>query len=130
MSIDTLKIISDAMKELGLAYGFGRYTPEHGTPVADPYFVGEYQETIPMTEDGLQESTFLLTGFGRASWLTLEDAKERIQRHFNMVGGKTVITDNGSAVSIFYANSMIVPTNDAELKRIQINLNIKEWKVN
>lgn len=130
MSIATLKIVSDAMKELGLAYGFGRFIPAPDAPVPDHYFVGEYQETIPMTEDGMQESTFLLTGFGRGSWLQLENAKEAIQTYFNRVSGKTVITDNGSAVAVFYANSMIVPTNDAELKRIQINLNIKEWKVN
>ena len=130
MSIDTLKIISEAMNEMGLAYGFGRYTPPTGLPVPDPYFVGEYQEMIPTTEDGMQESTFLLTGFGRGSWLQLENARELIQFYFNRVSGRTVITDNGSAVAVFYTNSLIVPTNDAELKRIQINLNIKEWKVN
>ena len=121
----TLKIISDAMQEMELAYGLARF---NGT--ADPYFVGEYQETESFAENGLQESTFLLTGFSRGEWLGLENAKEKIENYFNRVSGKTVITDNGSAAAIFYAHSMIVPTNDAELKRIQINLNIKEWKVN
>lgn len=127
MSKNTLKIISDAMSALGLEYSFGRYTKKH---VVYPYFVGEYQETESVTEDGLQESTFLLTGFSRDTWLTLEDAKERIALYFNRVSGKTVITDNGSAVAVFYAHSLIIPTEDAELKRIQINLNIKEWTVN
>jgi hypothetical protein len=124
MTKAALKIISDAMQEMNLAYALGRFNGK-----ADPYFVGEYQETESFTEDGLQESTFLLTGFSRGSWLTLEEAKERIEIFFNRVGGKTVIADNGSAVAVFYAHSLIVPTNDAELKRIQINLNIKEWKV-
>ena len=92
--------------------------------------MGEYQETEPFTEDGLQESTFLLTGFSRDTWLTLEDAKEKIERYFNRVSGKTVITDDGSAAAVFYAQTQIVPTTDAELKRIQINLNVKEWTVN
>lgn len=127
MSKNTLKIISDAMSALGLEYGFGRYTR---TPVVYPYFVGEYQETESVTEDGLQESTFLLTGFSRDTWLALEDAKEKIELYFNRVSGKTVITDNGSAVAVFYAHSLIIPTGDAELKRIQINLKIKEWTVN
>ena len=126
MSKQVLKIVSDAMTELGIEYGFGVY---EGNPIAYPYFVGEYTETEPYTEDGLQEITFLLTGFTRDSWLTLEDAKERIENYFNQVSGKTVIADNGSAVAIFYANSLIVPTGDAELKSIQINLHIKEWKV-
>lgn len=124
MTTASLKIISDAMRELGIAYALGRFSGK-----ADPYFVGEYQETESITEDGLQESTFLLTGFSRGEWLTLEEAKEKIENYFNRVGGKTVIADNGSAVAVFYAHSLIVPTNDAELKRIQINLNIKEWKV-
>ena len=126
MTTAPLKIISDGMSELSLEYGFGEYA---GNPVVYPYFVGEYTETEPFTEDGLQESTFLLTGFSRGSWLALEQAKESIENYFNRVSGKTVITENGSGVVVCYANSMIVPTGDAELKRIQINLNIKEWKV-
>lgn len=126
MSIAALKVISDGMEALNLAYGFGMY---YGNPVVYPYFVGEYTETEPTTEDGLQETSFLLTGFSRESWLALEQAKEKIENYFNKISGKTVITDNGSAVAVFYANALIVPTGDAELKRMQINLKIMEWKV-
>ena len=127
MSKEILKIISDAMASLGLEYGFAEYA---GDPVVYPYFVGEYTETESTTEDGLQETTFLLTGFSRETWLALEEAKEKIENYFNRVSGHTVITDSGSGVAICYAHSLIVPTGDAELKRIQINLRIKEWKVN
>ena len=126
MSKAGLKIIKDAMTDLGLNYSFMEW---NGEPVY-PYFVGEYQETPSLNEDGLQETTFLLTGFSRESWLALEDAKEKISSHFNQVGGKTVIADNGSAVAVFYSNSLVIPTGDAELKKIQINLLVKEWKVN
>ena len=127
MSKAVLKLVSDAMESMGIEYAFGVY---EGNPIVYPYFVGEYTETESSTEDGLQETTFMLTGFSRDTWLTLEEAKEKIENHFNQVGGKTVITDNGSGVAIFYAHSLIVPTGDAELKSIQINLSIKEWKVN
>ena len=127
MTTSALKTIADAMSALGLEYAFGVYA---GDPVVYPYFVGEYTETEPMTEDGLQNTTFLLTGFHRGTWMELEQAKERIENYFNRVSGKTVITDSGSGVAIFYANTLIVPTGDAELKRIQINLQVKEWKVN
>lgn len=126
MSKAVLKLVSDAMESLGIEYAFGVY---EGNPIVYPYFVGEYTETEASTEDGLQETTFMLTGFSRDTWLTLEEAKEKIENHFNQVGGKTVITDNGSGVAIFYAHSLIVPTGDAELKSIQVNLSIKEWKV-
>ena len=126
MSKQALRLIYDAMKSLGIAYGFGTYS---GNPVVYPYFVGEYTEIESITEDGFQETEFMLNGFSRESWLELENAKEKIENYFNKVSGKTVIADNGSAVAIFYANSLIVPTGDEELKRIQIDLTIKEWMV-
>lgn len=126
MSKNLLKVVSDGMTELGLEYEFGEYTKE---PIVYPYFVGEYTETEPMTEDGLQETTFLLSGFSRGTWLTLENAKAKIENYFNKVYGKTVMVDDGSAVAVFYGNALIVPTGDEELKKIQINLQCKEWKV-
>ena len=126
MSKQVLKIIDNAMSALGIEYGFVSYKK---FPVVYPYFVGEYTETEPFREDGLRESTFLLTGFHRGTWLELEDAKERIEQAFDSVSGKVAIAEDGSAVAIFYANALIVPTGDADLKSVQINLSIKEWKV-
>lgn len=126
MSQQVINVISDAMEALNLEYGFVEYS---GNPFTYPYWVGEYTETESFTEDGLQESTFLLTGFSRESWAELEAEKELIENCFNQISGKTVIADNGSAVAVFYAYSLIVPTGDAELKSIQINLSVKEWKV-
>lgn len=126
MSKNLLKVVSDGMTELGLEYEFGEYTKKR---IVYPYFVGEYTETEPTTEDGLQETTFMLSGFSRGTWLTLENAKEKIERYFNKVYGKTVMVDDGSAVAVFYGSSLIVPTGDEELKKIQINLQCKEWKV-
>lgn len=129
MSKAVLKIIADSMRSLSLAYGFGTYVDD---PIKYPYFVGEYTESEPMTADGMHEGVFLLTGFARGSepYIDLEDAKERIEGMFHPVSGKIGISDTGSGVAIFYAGSQYIPTGDAELKRIQINLTIKEWKVN
>lgn len=126
MSKEALKIISDAMEALGINYEFMVW---NGEPQY-PYFVGEYQEMEPMYETGQQDSVFMLTGYTRGEWLELEDTKEKIKNYFDKVGGKTVIADNGSAVAIFYATGLVVPTGDAELKKIQINLDVKEWSVN
>lgn len=123
MTKELLNFVSVELDSAGVNYEFGEWTSE----IVYPYFVGEYQEIAPTTEDGLQESTFILAGFTRGSWLDLENARERIERKFS---NKMVILENGSGVAIFYAGSMIVPTGDAELKRIEIRLDIKEWKVN
>ena len=126
MTKNALKIINNAMHHLGLEYGFVRYNKK---PIVYPYWVGEYQESPPTSESGNSMSSFLLTGFHRGEWADLETQKERIENYFNKVSGKTVMAEDGSAVAIFYSNSLIVPTMDAELKRIQINLDVHEWSV-
>lgn len=126
MSMDLLTVISDGMAELGIEYEFGEYTK---WPMVYPYFVGQYTEPEPSTEDGLQGSTFMLYGFGRGTWLELEEAKAKIENYFNRIYGKAVTVDDGSAVAVFYGGALNVPTGDAELKKIQINLHCKEWRV-
>lgn len=125
MSKAVLKVVDDAMTDLGLNYEFGEWT---SGPVY-PYWVGEYQEVPGTNEDGMQETTFLLTGFSRGKWSDLENDKEKISAYFGKVGGHTVTTDEGSAVAVFYSNSFVVPTGDMQLKRMEINLTIKEWSV-
>ena len=124
MTKDALKVIKDAMADLGIVYSFMEYKGNEY-----PYFVGEYTESPQPNEDGLQETTFLLTGFSRTTWGELESAKAKIKKKFHQSDGLVVTTDEG-VVAIFYENSLVVPTGDAELKRIQINLLIKEWSVN
>lgn len=125
MKICTLEFIKDSLLEAGVNYEFGEYTK---FPIQYPYFVGEYEEIEPETEDGLQDNSFLLTGFTRGSWLELEQAKEKIEKIFSKTVGKTAILDS-AGVAIFYDRALIVPTGDAELKRIEIRLTIKEWSV-
>jgi hypothetical protein len=126
MTRTALKIIDKAMDTIGLEYGFMRYNKK---PVKYPYWVGEYQEAPPVYESGLTTSTFMLTGFHRGTWEDLEKQKESIENYFNKISGKVVMAEDGSAVAIFYSTSLIVPTGDAELKRIQINLDVQEWSV-
>ena len=129
MSKAVLKTIKDSMKEIGINYQFKKWK---GQPKY-PYFVGSYQEVPTAGEDGMQETSFILTGFARSDGnvdgvLQLEEAKEKIKNYFNL---KMVNTDSGSVVAIFYANTFgDLPTGDAELEKIEINLTIKEWRVN
>lgn len=123
--MDVLRIIAEAMQSLGLAYSYEEWTGE--TP--DPYWVGEYIESPATDESGLQESSFILTGTTRGAWLSLEDAKGKIERAFPPIGGLRRITDDGNGVAVWYSYAQPVPTDTLDLKRMQINLEIKQWKV-
>lgn len=126
MTRNTLKIIDKAMEALGIEYGFMRYNKN---PVVYPFWVGSYQENPPVSESGHSTSMFSLMGNHRGDWSDLETQKERIENYFNKVSGKTVMAEDGSAVAIFYSNALIVPSVDAEMKRIQINFDVHEWSV-
>lgn len=123
MSVAALKFIKENLDAMSVPYEFGVWSSD---PVPDPYFVGEYVEPESLTreEDGLQEIDFMLTGTG-TTWIGLENAKEIIESNIS----KTAILPNGNGVAVFYTGSLIIPTGDAELKRLQINLKIKEWRV-
>lgn len=118
-----LKTISEEMHSIGVPYEFMRWT----SAVEYPYFIGEYSETPTVTEDGYKESTMMVTGTTRGSWLELEQYKAKIENHFPAVYGLRKTTPTGS-VTIYYENSFPVDTGEADLKRIQVNLRIKEWK--
>ena len=125
MSKAILKAVSDGLSSIGINYEFEMWTDAP----AYPYFVGEYQGIEPLNEDGMQEISFLLTGFTRDKYITLENAREQIENLFNPIAGYKAVTDD-SVIAIFYASTLAnLPTGDAELKKIQINLTIKEWKV-
>lgn len=124
MTTDVLKLISDGMEACKLNYAFMEWKDKP----AYPYFVGEYQEQPAVSEDGLQEADFILNGFTRGEWSDLEAAKTKIENYFNRYG-LTAIASSGNAVAVCYNNSFVVPTGDAELKRIEIHLAVKEWKV-
>ena len=121
--MDKLKFINDQMGEITVPYEFGEWT----SVVKYPYWVGEITEEPPNTEDGAEESTLILTGFNRGNYIDLEKDKAKIKKHFHSIHGLRAKTGSGS-IAVFFDGAFYVPTNEAELKRIQINLKIKEWK--
>lgn len=121
--MSVLGTVKEELNSIGVPYEFMEWTD----PVQYPYFVGEYSEVPPTAEDGGKEATLMLTGTTKGSWLELEQFRASIENHFHPVCGLRMSTDDG-AVAVFYENSFPVPTGEADLKRIQINLKIKKWK--
>lgn len=128
MTKESLKFISDAMTSAGIPYEFMEFTSS--VDDLNTYWVGSYSEVTPIAEDGMQESQFILTGTTKGSWLNLEQHKATIEQLFPLNEGTEAILPNGNGIAIFYGNAFPVPTGDGFLKRLQINLIIKEWKVN
>ena len=126
MTETSLKIIAHGMKSLGLDYALGTYNKN---PISYPYWTGEYIEDPITSESGLQKSTFILTGFNRGELMELEREKTKIKDFFDRISGEIVMTDDGSAVAIFYLSGHLVKTVDPNLKKIQINLDVQEWRV-
>ena len=121
--MDKLKFINEQLEAIGVPYEFGQWSSE----ITYPYWVGEITEEPITTEDGHEMSTLLLTGFTRGKYIDLETVKETIKNHFHPIYGLCGRTDSG-AIVVFYDGSFFVPTGEADLKRIQINLTIQEWK--
>lgn len=116
-----LGIINNEMNSMDIPYEFMEWT----SAVTYPYWIGEYSEVPSVTEDGYKETSLILTGTTKESWLELEQTRALIEKRFRF--GVNYSTNDG-AVAIFYENSFPVPTGEADLKRIQINLQVKEWK--
>ena len=121
--MEALKFIADQMAALEIPYEFGEWTSD----VKYPYFVGEIIEEPTDTEDGAESSSVILVGFHKGKYITLEEIKEKIKKHFPAKGGLRSSTDSG-AIAVFYGSARPIPTGEADLKRIEITLNIKEWK--
>lgn len=123
MITEVLSSISEELKKLKINYQFGRWQGK----VVYPYFVGEASADEFISENNYQEGTCFINGFTRGAWLDLMSASEQIKKCF---ADFRTITESGSGISITVAAFSVVPCEDAELKRIQITLNIKEWSVN
>ena len=122
--MEKLKFINEQLTALGINYEYGEWSTE----ITYPYFTGELTEEPTLAEDGCEESTLILNGFHRERQIALEEVKEIIKRHFHPNYGCRGKTANGRIVVLF-DGSFYVPGEEAELKRIEIHLKIKEWKV-
>lgn len=122
--MDKLKFIKEQMDILSILYEFGEWSSK----VKYPYFVGEISSPEEInSEDGKEETTMFLNGFHRGKYIDLEEIKEKIKKHFDPINGLRRKTDSGS-IAVFFDGSFYIPTGEADLKMIQINLKIKEWK--
>lgn len=122
MTIEGLNFISSILKPL-VNYHFLYYKTDK---VEYPYWVGEYLESEYSAETNYQETTFILTGVTRGSYLKLEKQKEIIKKALK---DKRAILPSGTGIAVYFDYSMPIRVDDIELQKIQINLTVQEWEV-
>lgn len=125
MTIESLGYINDCLQSLNIPYQFKQWKGDK----TFPFFVGEYIDITPVNEDGLEESTLLITGTTDGSYMDLMQISEMIKSYFPTYG-RTEILTSGSGIAVSFDNSNPIPTMDQGFERIQINLHVKEWRVN
>lgn len=122
--MEKLKFINEQMTAIAVPYEFGEWS----SAIQNLYFVGEITEDPTIHEDGLEQSTMLLTGFCRGKMIDLLTVMEKIKSHFSPVHGLRGQTDSGSTIAVFFDGYFTIPSGEADLKKIQINLKIFVWK--
>jgi hypothetical protein len=122
MTTNGMEYIVKAMSELDLPFAF--YEWVEAPP--ETYFVAETcQEVDPVDESGRQETVIILGGFTKGSYMELEQAKDRLKKI-----DRSEILSDGMGVALYYNTSNNVPLDNSDYKKIQVNLTLKEWKVN
>lgn len=126
MRIESLGFIDKSLSDVGIDYEFSRWTRED---IPDTYWIGSFTDSPSLEEDGISETSFILTGTTHNSWLDLMNQKEIIENLFPSVGG-LLFSDESYPLktAVYYDNSFPVPTDTMDIKRIQINLKIIEMK--
>ncbi len=117
-----LGILGEELRNMDIKAEFENWTGK----IPDSYWVYTYVESENIYETGCKSGILILDGFARKDISLLEAEKEKIIKKFidfrKTVGNTTVYL--GSADGQIISNSQ-----DQEIKRIQINIDFKEWEV-
>lgn len=124
MTIEGIEFINSCLDELKIPFEFKEWTSD----VPETYWVTDYLEVESMNEDGMEESTFILTGNTLKSKMELESVKEKVKKYFGNEG-ITAILPSGSGIAVSFSTGNYIPSIDHSVHRLEINLEVKEWKV-
>lgn len=115
-----LEILGQELRNMGINAEFENWTGK----VPNYYWVYTYIESENNHETNCKSGIIILDGFTRKNISELEKEKENIINKF-MDFRKTV---ENTTVYLSSANGQLIDTQNTELKRIQINIDFKEWR--
>ena len=116
-----LNVLKNEFKSMNVPYEFDAWKSN----IQLPYFVGEISEVPTTDEDGKREFDFILTGEDMNTYSQLLDYSESIEKRYKY-GHSAVVS--GGVVKIIYNNTITVPVEDEDVKRIQINITVYLWE--
>lgn len=115
-----LGIVFQELRKLNVNAEFEEWTGK----IPDCYWVFTYIESENNFETNCKSGIIILEGFTRKDISELENQKEQIIEGFQDFR-KTI--DN-TTVYLGSADGQLIDTYDRELKKIQINIDFKEWR--
>lgn len=124
MTIEGLGFVNSLFESLGIPYEFMQWNSPN---VPNTYWVGEYIENESVNEDGLEQASFILTGITNQKFLELETVKQQLKDRIGNEG-MTAILESGSAIAVSLADSQPLPSVENGVHRLQITLNVREWR--
>lgn len=125
MTESVIEYLNERMSAV-VQYALGRWEGNAADGESCYWVLSDYTEvqSSNRTETGMQETGVILRGFTRGKLTLLEKDKEKIAKHVP----STTVLEDGTGVAILYGYGMIVPTGDADLKSMKINMTIQEWR--
>ncbi len=115
-----LGILADELRNLGINAEFESWTGK----IPHYYWVYTYIESENNHETNCKSGIIILDGFTRKDISKLEDEKEKIIKNF-IDFRKTV---GSTTVCLSSVDGQMIDTQNPELKKIQVNIDFKEWR--
>lgn len=118
---EILKIINEQMKALSIEY---YYLYNNAPKVVYPYVTGEFTQAGYSYEDNSNNGDMLLECWNRGSQQNLINLHQTIKEHFRDLR----VVKNNIVAHIAYNSAYPVRTNDADLFKMEIHLDITYWE--
>lgn len=121
--INTLTEFNSLINELDINYHYER---NNSTEIIYPYWVGEVLSTSQTYEDRSENITIKLVGTSQGSYTELLTEYDKIKNYFKQTRKQHF--DNGVVVFNLAGTNPHIPTGEADLKRVEINIDAILWE--
>ena len=125
MTSEGLKYMNSLFESLEIPYEFLQWNSSN---VPNTYWTGDYIDNEPMNEDGMEQTSFILTGVTNRKFIELETVKQKLKSHITNEG-MTAVLESGSVIAVTFVDSQPLPSVEYGVHRLQITLNIREWRI-